>query len=98
MRKTHKKKIFNQIKHLLEKLCYEPDRPSALGGVNKLYRAACYEVKRSQVLCWLQQQPGNTLHRPARKRFRRNRVIVNDIDSHWKNDLVDMPKSEWVKS
>lgn len=54
MRKTHKKKILNQIKHLSEKLCYEPGRPSALGGVNKLYRAACYEVKRSQVLCWLQ--------------------------------------------
>ena len=79
------------MKHLLEKLCYEPDRPSALGGVNKLYRVACrYEVKRSQVLCWLQQQPGNTVNRPARKRFRRNRVIVNDIDYQWKDDLVDM--------
>lgn len=52
MRKTHKKKICNQMNHLLEKLCCEPDRPSALGGVNNLYRAAYrYRVKRSQVLC-----------------------------------------------
>ena len=71
MRKTQKKKISYQMNHLLEKLCCKPDRPSALGGVNKLYRAACrYGVKRSQVLCWLQQQPAYTLHRPARKRFR----------------------------
>lgn len=97
MRKKHKKKICNQMNHLLEKLCCEPGRPSALGGVNKLYRATCrYGVKRSQVLCWLQQQPAYTLHRPARKHFRRNRVVVNDIDSQWKAALVDMQSlSRW---
>ena len=66
-------------------------RLSALGGVNKLYRAACrYGVKRSQVLRWLQRQQGYTLQRPARKRFRRNGVVVNDTDSQWRADLVDM--------
>ena len=51
------------MNHLLEKLCCEPDRLSALGGVNKLYRATCrYGVKRSQVLCWLQQQPAYIKH------------------------------------
>ena len=56
------------MNHLLEKLYNEPDRSSALGVVNKLYRAArrC-KVKRFQVLCCFQQQPGYTPHRPARK-------------------------------
>ena len=62
---SHKK-----IHQLLEKLYYERDRPSALGGVEKLYRAARhYGLKRSQVIHWLQQQPGYTLHKPARKKM-----------------------------
>ena len=82
---------------LLQKLYYEVDRPSALGGVDKLYRAARrYGLKRTQVLDWLRQQPGYTLHKPARKHFRRNRVIVFDIDSQWQADLVDLQHlSRW---
>ena len=87
------------MNRLLEKLYYEVDRPSALGGVDKLYRAARrYGLKRSQVLSWLQGQPGYTLHKPARKHFRRNRVLVFDIDAQWQADLVDMQSlSRWNK-
>ena len=61
------------------------------GGVNKFYRAPRrFGGKRSQVLRWLQQQPGYALHRPARKHFRRNKEIVNYIDSQWQANLVDM--------
>ena len=49
-----KKRSSNQKNRLLEKLYYELDRPSALGGVDKLYGAARrYGVTRSQVLEWL---------------------------------------------
>ena len=92
-----KKRSSNQKNRLLEKLCYELDRPSALCGVDKLYRAARrYGVTRSQVLEWLQLQPGYTLHKPARKHFPRNRVIVFGIDSQWQADLVDLQSlSQW---
>lgn len=88
------------MNHLLEKLYYEPDRPSALGDVNKLYHAIRrYGIKRSQVLHWLQQQPGYTLQRPVRKHFRRNRVDVFDIDSQWQADLVNMQSlSRWNRN
>ena len=80
-KKKKKTRTLNQTNQLLQKLYYEVDRPSALGGVDKLYRAARrYGLKRTQVLDWLRQQPGYTLHKPARKHFRRNRVIVFDID------------------
>ena len=62
------KRSSNQKNGLLDKLYYELDCPSALGGVDKLYRAARrYGVTRSQVLEWLQLQPGYTLHKPTRK-------------------------------
>ena len=92
-----KKRSSNQKNQLLEKLYYELDRPSALGGVDKLYQAARpYRVTRSQVLEWLQLQPSYTLHKPARKHFCRSRVIVFGIDSQWQADLVDLQSlSQW---
>ena len=83
--------------HILEKLYYEVDRPSALGGVQKLYQAAQkYGISRPKVVGWLQKQPGYTLHRPARKTFRRNRVFVNGLDQQWQADLADVQKlSRW---
>ena len=62
-----------------------------------LYRAARqYGLTSSHVLQWLQQQPGYTLHKPARKRFRRNGVIVNGLDEQWQADLADLQSlSRW---
>jgi len=92
-RKNSQKKIYQ----LLEKLYYERDRPSALGGVEKVYRAARhYGLKRSQVIHWLQQQLGYTLHKPARKTFPRNKVFVNSLHEQWQCDLCDLTSlSQW---
>ena len=67
------------------------DRPSALGGVDKLYRVVLGSgLKRTQVLDWLRQQPGFTLYKPAGEHFRRNRVIAFDLDLQCQVDLVDL--------
>ena len=100
LQNNKKKKTLNTHKRLnqiLGKLYYEVDRPSALGGVAKLYRAARqYGITRSHVVRWLQEQPGYTLHKPARKHFRRNRVFVNGLDEQWQADLADVQKlSQW---
>ena len=91
-RKNPHKKIYQ-----LEKLYYERHRPSALVGVEKLYRAARhYGLKRSQVIHWLQQQPGYTLHKPARKTLPHNKVFVNGLDEQWQCDLCDLKSlSKW---
>ena len=89
VKKTRRSK--SQKNRLLERLYYESNRPSALGGVEKLYRAAKkHGITRSEVIAWLQLQPGYTLHKPARRRFRRNKVFVNGIDDQWQADLVDL--------
>ena len=95
MKKARRSK--SQKNRLLERLYYESNRPSALGGVEKLYRAAKkHGITRSEVIAWLQLQPGYTLHKPARRRFRRNKVFVNGIDDQWQADLVDLQSlSRW---
>ena len=95
VKKTRRSK--SQKNRLLERLYYESNRPSALGGVEKLYRAAKkHGITRSEVIAWLRLQPGYTLHNPARRRFRRNKVFVNGIDDQWQADLVDLQSlSRW---
>ena len=98
-----KKKMKNKSKkmtrqnRLLATLYYEWKHPSSLGGVDKLYRTARqYGITRSQVITWLQKQPGYTLHRPARRQFRRSKVFVNGLDDQWQADLVDLQSlSRW---
>ena len=59
--------------------------------MDKLYRVVRrYGITRLQVLDWLQLQPGYTLHKPAGKKFRRNRVFVNGQDQQWQTDLADL--------
>ena len=58
-----------------------------------VYRAAQkdrVDINRQRIKEWLIKQPTYTLHKPIRKRFKRNRVVVNEIDQQWQADLVDM--------
>ena len=94
---VNKKNPRKKIYQLLEKLYCERHRPSALGGVERLYGAARhYGLKRSQVIHWFEQQPSYTLHKPARKKFPRNKVFVNGLDEKWQCDLCDLTSlSQW---
>jgi hypothetical protein len=42
------------------------------------------------VLKWLQKQDTYTLHKPVRKKFKRNRYFVTNIDEIWQADLIDV--------
>lgn len=45
---------------------------------------------------WLRKQYTYTVHRPARKRFKRNPVIVRSLDQQWQADLCDLKDmSRW---
>ena len=50
------------------------------------------KITRTLVHEWLQKQPTFTLHKPARKNYTRNKVLVSSIDEQWQADLVDMQK------
>ena len=78
----------------LSSLYYNAKRPRGLGGVNRLYndvkKEGKFKISRKQITNWLMKQDTYTLHKPMRRRFRRNRVMVGGIDQQWQMDLADM--------
>ena len=53
-------------------------------------------INRKEVSQWLPFQDAYTLHKPARRHYKRNKTIVLGIDDQWQADLVDM--SAYAKS
>ena len=49
-----------------------------------------YKLTRKQILEWLMVQDAFTLHKPVRRNFKRNCVLVSGIDEQWQLDLADM--------
>ena len=39
---------------------------------------------------WLSTQDVYTLHKPAKKKFKRNKIVVQGIDHQWQVDLADV--------
>ena len=78
----------------LTQLYYNPKRSGSLGGVERLYRdvkkEGKYDISRAQLKKWLMKQDTYTLHKQARRHYKRNRVIVGGIDELWQMDLADM--------
>ena len=78
----------------LAQVYYNPKRSGAPGGVERLYRDVKkdgkYDISRAQLKKWLMKQDTYTLHKPARRHYNRNRVIVGGIDELWQMDLADM--------
>lgn len=72
------------LSHLYSQLGNE----SGLGSLSRLQ----HHTKRSnkEVKEWLLNQPSYSLHFPARRRFRRNRIIATSIGDLCQADLVDM--------
>ncbi len=75
----------------LSSVYYNPKRTGGFGGVERLYndvkKDGKFDVSRSQIEKWLMGQDTYTLHKPARRRFKWNRVIVGGIDELWQMDL-----------
>ncbi len=73
----------NKIEPILSKIYYDPANEASFGSVKKLYDAAKLQIpniKEDQVQRWLSGELAYTLHFPARRRFKRNKIIVNHIN------------------
>ena len=78
----------------LASIYLDPSHPASFGGLDAVYRAVKEEgnskISRKQVQDWLSQQDVYTLHKPARRHYKRSRVIVSGIDAQYQADLVDV--------
>ena len=78
----------------LTSIYLNPSQPASFGGLDAVYRAVKEKgknkISRKQVQDWLSQQDVYTLHKPARRHYKRSRVIVPGIDAQFQADLVDV--------
>ena len=71
----------------LSSIYLDPSQPASFGGLGAVYRAV-KEKGKSKISCeqvqdWLSQQDVYTLHKPARRHYKRSRVIVPGIDAQF---------------
>ena len=68
----------------LSSVYYDSKRPGGFGGAERLYKDVKKEgkfaISRKEIKEWLMKQDAYTLHKPMRRNFKRNRVIVGGID------------------
>ena len=70
-----------------------PNSSSSYSGLSSYSKAVKSEkLPKKKIKEWLLEQETYTLHRPIRKKFRRQRVMVSGIDDIWQADLVDVSK------
>ena len=74
----------------LREVYFDPTRVGSYGGVDALRRVT--RMPRKMVAEWLSEQDAYTLHKPARRHFKRRRVIVGGLHQQWQADFVDMSK------
>jgi Integrase core domain/Chromo (CHRromatin Organisation MOdifier) domain len=78
---------------VLRKIYYDVHNPAGYSSAQKLLAAARLilpSLTLRQVQEWLSSQLTYTLHKPARRRFTRNRILVGQYNEQWQADLVDM--------
>ena len=61
----------------LRTVYFDPKRVGSYGGVDSLRRVT--RMPRKRVTEWLSEQDAYTLHKPARRHFKRRRVIVGGL-------------------
>ena len=77
----------------LKEIYEDPSQPGAFSGVHQLYKEARrrgIKITKPEVAYWLRKRLSYTLHKPARKRFKRNKTVVFYRDELWQMDLCDM--------
>lgn len=84
----------SDIDEFLKKAFYDPKSPASYFGPEKLYRYGKEQnvkgISRKKVKDWLKKEEAYTLYRSRRKRFPRNRIVVDGPNEQWDADLMDM--------
>lgn len=68
----------------MEKEYYSPK--TGYTGASPLFK----KYGKPKTIEWLETQPTYTLHKPLRKKYPRNKVLVSCIDEQWQLDLCDL--------
>lgn len=81
------------MEKLLEKLYTDPKNPVSFGGAEGLYKAAHAinpHISRARVKAWLASKDSYTLHKQAKRGFKRSRLISQGLYIQADIDLMDV--------
>ncbi len=81
------------INKLLSSIYYNTKNSASFSSAKNLFETAKIKLPNlslEYVKKWLSEQITYTLHKPVKRNFQRNRIIVSRIDQQWEADLVDM--------
>ena len=79
----------------ISKLYYHPIFPASLSSLGKVYkepRKVSKNLKKQDLKKWSLQSNTYTIHKSARKKFRRERIYTSRLDYLWEIDLVDVSR------
>ena len=78
----------------LKSIYYDVSHPASYSGLDRLYREVKkegrFQLTRKELKAWLKTQETYGIHKPARRRFKRPRVMVSGIGKQADVDLTDM--------
>ena len=78
----------------LKSIYYDVSHPASYLGLDWLYREGkkegWFQLTRKELKAWLKTQETYGIHKPARRRFKRPRVMVSGIGKQAYVDLMDM--------
>ncbi|KAF0143934.1 MAG: putative uncharacterized transposon-derived protein F54H12.3-like [Ignavibacteria bacterium] len=82
-----------EIQQAIKAVYFDAADPGSFGGINALFnscKAQGLKVSRKAVYDFLKKEEVYTLHKPIRRHYKRNPIIVGDINKQWQADLVEM--------
>jgi hypothetical protein len=84
-----------KMKQILKQNYLHASLPGSLSGLQSFSRTLKERgvvVNPNKVKEYLTSEPADTLHKPARRKYKRNKVTSLGIDYRWQLDLVDLQK------
>ena len=84
------------INNYLKDIYYDPAHPASFTGITKLWQAVKsenqYDLKFGDVKEWLGRQETYVRHKPVKKVFKREKIVMSRMDQQWDADVMDMQK------
>lgn len=79
-----------QIDTVLKRIYYKPNHNASFSNIERLWIASNKKISKKAISEWLLKQMTYTLHKPKRKKYKRNEYDVNNIGDLWQADLIDV--------